>query len=140
MTSFCLFAYNFHSLVTEDHYWLEFAASLGSKCLVLGAGQLCSVWGCGAAPLPTSPARAPRGPGHAAGKALLVRSRSEPLVLGHCREEGAAGDHAGENTAGADASHCCLLPGFWKGKVLAGSACVGTLTPRPPQLETNSYS
>lgn len=97
----------------------------GQRAPVLGVGQLCSVRGCRAAPLATSPVWAPRGPGCAAGKVLLVRSRSEPFVLGGSRREEAAGDHAGENTAGADATHCCLLPGFWKGEISAGSACHG---------------
>lgn len=67
-------------------------------------GQLCSMRDAG---LLTSPVWALWWLGCAAGLELFGA-----FVLGHSRGEGAAGDCAGGNTAGADVMCCCLLAGF----------------------------
>lgn len=141
MTSFCLFAYSFDSLVTESHYQLgfgfilPFSHPLGWSLPPVRAVSTCS--GCRAAlqhegvlgcpPPPTH--QPPLGTAGAGVCCRLSATGSEPFVFGRSRREGAAGNHTGENTAGADATHCWFLPGFWKGKVLAGSACHGHSRP-----------
>lgn len=119
MSSFGLFAYHFHSLVTEKHYWLCFnfilLLSRPSRWSLPLAGAVSACAECWAAlrregvvqgyPLPISPVSTSQRLRCAAVKCCWLATMLSCLCLV------TAGDHAGENAAGADATVARVVKG-----------------------------